>query len=135
MLSRDVSLAAAIALCSGSSDNPAQHPSSTGTLHAATVRPLQIRHWTPSRAHGTNATTTTTREHRSSDRHLEKHGARLAAEAARPAKGAGRAAAAADRPTAEATRAAARKHVEAISPRVPGTETGEGGRSEVGSEN
>jgi hypothetical protein len=32
VLSRDVSLAAATALCSGSSDNPALHPSSTGSL-------------------------------------------------------------------------------------------------------
>lgn len=65
------------------------------------------------------------REQRSGDRYLEKHGARRAADAARPAKGAERAAAA-DRLAADATRAAARKQVEAISPRVPGTEAGEG---------
>jgi hypothetical protein len=64
---------------------------------------------------------------RNGDRHLEKHGTRRAAEdAARPAAEGAERAAAADRLAAEATRAAARKQVEAISPRGPGTENGEG---------
>jgi hypothetical protein len=43
VLSLDVSLAAATALCSGSSDSPAQHPSSTGTLHATVTTTSMIR--------------------------------------------------------------------------------------------
>jgi hypothetical protein len=40
VLSREVSLAAATALCSGSSDIPATHPSSTGNLQA--VKPVRV---------------------------------------------------------------------------------------------
>jgi hypothetical protein len=117
VLSRDVSLAAATALCSGSSDNPAQHPSSTGTLHtptSASITDPVMRHCA-----------STKRKSGTGHRYLEKHEARRAAAAAtRAAEGAEREAAA-ERPAAEATRAAARKQVEAISPRRPATETGD----------